>query len=597
MNTIFTGRARRSARADIVTDMHAGLHGCDGARGATRPTHKNAILVAFLCSLCCLLFNPGSANAAQLTINVGTTNNDGTGDTLRSAFQKVNTNFNTIFAGLIYGTNTLQFSNICTVVQNADTNRIIVSGAGQPGVNGVYIQGNPGIYNLTNATLGIYYDGFAWSLTNAAQDILYFADITFTDTPVSAVAWALGSGAAPGPVSAYGAVTNCVTVLAASGGFDLPVLSTNLYLDATLGNDSTAVRGRPDRPWRHLQVALLSQRPGDTLYLGPGTFPDLGPYGQYFYVSNNVRIVGAGRGLTTVGTSNLAEERIICSSGTVLRDFTLHGALWIGHETTTNIATNCIVERLQVFGVADAIKVNRFEQMLTVSDCWLDSPFDVMADWECRPGGSNRVIRFYNSILRGAYNGNSTRVHGIDGGDNRIEMFGGSIEAFHGPTHNQCVRLDVDGVRTNKTGSVLLSNVRLRHQSTNGLSLMVSNFYNLPIFLDNCTEEVVTGPLTSGSFTNQWWHRNIALGNGSARTNRLVDVTSLTNALAAISEQGHRVTISDDLRTASGTNLYIYPHGTQKINGVLSYTNITADGGSMTLMIRSNGWQIISSFP
>jgi hypothetical protein len=36
-------------------------------------------------------------HSAQLTISVGSTANDGTGDSLRSAFQKVNTNFTTLF--------------------------------------------------------------------------------------------------------------------------------------------------------------------------------------------------------------------------------------------------------------------------------------------------------------------------------------------------------------------------------------------------------------------------------------------------------------------------------------------------------------------
>ena len=47
-----------------------------------------------------LLLSCFAASSAQLSINIGTANNDGTGDTLRSAFAKVNTNFTTLFSGI-----------------------------------------------------------------------------------------------------------------------------------------------------------------------------------------------------------------------------------------------------------------------------------------------------------------------------------------------------------------------------------------------------------------------------------------------------------------------------------------------------------------
>ena len=42
---------------------------------------------------------------AQQTINIGTTANDGTGDPLRTAFDKINDNFDEIYGASATGTN------------------------------------------------------------------------------------------------------------------------------------------------------------------------------------------------------------------------------------------------------------------------------------------------------------------------------------------------------------------------------------------------------------------------------------------------------------------------------------------------------------
>lgn len=486
------------------------------------------------------------------------------------------------------------FTNQCYTSYGLDTNSTLaVSNAGLSAVNGIYRTNN-----LNGYTQGIYKVAFSTSfggyvISNATQQVYGFDDLGANNIG-EGIQWANDFlGNPPRPNSWWGPITNCFNTLASTIGVAVPMLSSNLYVNADIGNDTNAVRGRIDRPWRNLQAALANQRYGDTIHVGPGSYPELAAYGEAFNVSNRCRLVGAGREVTFIGTQGGSDETIRCGSEVTLRGFTSYGLPNIG--ALGIIATNCLLEDCTFDAAADAVYVSDFEVLLELRNCKLRTRYDGLADWSMRPGGSNRVIRLVNCDIYGN-NTIAGIIQGITGGDSRIEMFGGSIEVYNGSQRNTCVTLDVDTFRTNKTGSILLSNVRLRHASTN-LSLLATNFNNLPIFLDNCTQEVVTGPLTSGSFTNQWWHRNIALGNGSTRTNRLVDVTSLTNALVAISEQGHRVTITDDLRTASGTNIVIVPHGTQRINGLLTQTNITADGGSMTLMIRSNGWQVISRFP
>ena len=53
--------------------------------------------IAILLALACLVLVLAAVRAAQLQINLGTTANDNTGDTLRTAFQKVNSNFTDLY--------------------------------------------------------------------------------------------------------------------------------------------------------------------------------------------------------------------------------------------------------------------------------------------------------------------------------------------------------------------------------------------------------------------------------------------------------------------------------------------------------------------
>lgn len=156
-----------------------------------------------------LLINPISAPAAeQLTINVGSAANDGAGDTVRAAFQKVNTNFTSLFNMVSTGTGQFTATNECHTVPNANTNVLVVSGAGTSAANGTYTQSTVGIYLKTATTHGIYTDGIDWFLTNSFGTPLYGLE---GDNP-SGSAWSVMAGVAPAPASVFDSVTNCVTV-------------------------------------------------------------------------------------------------------------------------------------------------------------------------------------------------------------------------------------------------------------------------------------------------------------------------------------------------------------------------------------------------
>lgn len=97
--------------------------------------------------------------------------------------------------------------------------------------------------------------------------------------------------------------------------------------------------------------------------------------------------------------------------------------------------------------------------------------------------------------------------------------------------------------------------------------------------------------LVAGSYTNNVWDRVVHIPNGSARTNRLLNA-ALTNYFP------WPITIIDSGKTASGTNVWVATVASQTINGGPSQTNITADGGSLTLVPDGAGnWRIVSAYP
>jgi hypothetical protein len=94
---------------------------------------------------------------AQLTINVGTAANDGSGDTVRQAFQKVNTNFNYVFTNFA----TLQVTNGLGPALAFDSKQISV-------VNGTNVLVKPGAA-LSNSVFYPDSGGVAWSVADSSQ--------------------------------------------------------------------------------------------------------------------------------------------------------------------------------------------------------------------------------------------------------------------------------------------------------------------------------------------------------------------------------------------------------------------------------------------
>lgn len=508
-------------------------------------------------------------------------------------------------SSLIAGTNLLRFTNECyvTAVYGLDTNSSLsLSNAGLAAVNGIYRT------NLLNGyTQGIYKVAWSpssgiWVVSNATAEVYGF-DIFGASNIGEGVDWAQDFLANPPPPTSWWGpvnVTNCFTVLASSAGLAQPMVSSNLYVSLA-GNDTNALRGRIDRPWRNPQRALLASRPGDRVIVDAGQFDTPSAFGSLYWVSNRVSLIGAGRGVTIIGTAGGTEEHLLCASEVALRDFTFIGSIRMGALEMGVTSTNCLIDGCEILATEDIIHCLAMEGTMTMNNCKGVTTWDGLTFVDMRPGGSNRVLRAINCDLMATNTGLvNPQMRLIKGNDVRMEIIGGSLSQIgylSGLGQAALITMDVDGSMTNNSGSVLCRNVAFYRTVTNGSAFLVTNFLNrTPIFFDNCTPEITIAAFTSGSFTNGWWHRDIAIPNGSVRTNRLVNTTSLTNALVAASEQGHRVTIRDTGGTASGTNIQIFPSGGQKINQQTS-TNITTDYGTMTLMILGTNWTVTSKTP
>jgi hypothetical protein len=92
--------------------------------------------------------------------------------------------------------------------------------------------------------------------------------------------------------------------------------------------------------------------------------------------------------------------------------------------------------------------------------------------------------------------------------------------------------------------------------------------------------------LTNGSYTNTPNDRFVYIPSGSARTNRLFDATTSTNAL---------ITIKDAPGHAAGTNIIVVGLSGQTIDGAASYT-MSGAYGAVTLQVYGTNWAIVSKY-
>ena len=155
---------------------------------------------------------------ARQTINIGSTANDGTGDPLRTAFNKVNENFIEVYDGINVFDQNLNTSNNVTFNEVSVNDDLTISGS-------IVSNSSFTVTSEIGATSsGVFLDGVNDAILFATSNVIIRSDNdgTFKDLTFSAN----GNLEAPGTISA-----NSVN---ATNHFRLPVYATDAARDSAI---------------------------------------------------------------------------------------------------------------------------------------------------------------------------------------------------------------------------------------------------------------------------------------------------------------------------------------------------------------------------
>jgi hypothetical protein len=389
----------------------------------------------------------------------------------------------TIYGGLNLAgpTNVVLYATNQTVVTTPpNTNVIVVSGAGVDPANGAYTlqsaSPNPLYVNANGLQLVYTPDDpdYAWEILGPTGVVLYGSrDDDFSN----AGGWEVVHVMGPTPAAvAYGVnlVTNSVMQLAVAGAkVPGPVLGNELYVNAAIGNDLFAQRGRPDQPYKTVYAALQDATTNDVVRVGPGIYNET-PFRMT--LPPGLKLIGAGKRVTCIyGPPGLIfAANLDLSSSNVLSSFSTDFIISLGGYSLTyptyGGTTNALLENIEAYGRGDVV-YGAWWQGFRAVNCDFISRSDCFADAQSGDAGTNAVAELYNCRLFTDCQGLShSSNHGIASlGRGQIRMFGGSIEARNSD-ESACV-LAGGGAGS----SVELSGVSLRYSTTNsgGVALAI----------------------------------------------------------------------------------------------------------------------------
>jgi hypothetical protein len=359
----------------------------------------------------------------------------------------------------------LYTTNNSVVTTSANTNIIVVSGAGSAAANGTYtLQStsphllfvNPNGMNLACLPDDLTY---VWQITDSTKRVLYGSgaeDVTAANN------WAQIAGKAPSPSAiAYGTdlITNFMTQLAVAGAaIPSPSLGNELYVNATIGNDLFAQRGRPDLPYATVYAALQAADPGDVVRVAAGVYNETA---FRLTLPPGLKLIGAGKRVTCIyghpAMTGLADLDL--STSNVLSSFSTDFLISLGGYSMCYPAygatTNALLENLEATGVSDVVYGSWWQGFRAIN-CDFISQSDCFADAQSGDSGTNAVAELFNCRLQGGW-------HGIANfGRGQLRMFGGAIEARNSIS-GACV-LAWDSQRPG--ASIELSGVSLRYSAT-----------------------------------------------------------------------------------------------------------------------------------
>lgn len=411
----------------------------------------------------------------------------------------------TVYGGLSLAGQTnvvLCATNNYVVTTPPNTNVILVSGAGSAAANGTYMMQSvwPNrLYANSSGMKMVYLSedlDYVWWITNSAGATLYGSwadDVGNTD------AWSVVSGVFPKPSRiGYGVnlVTNYITQLAVQGAnVPGPLLGKELYVNAAIGNDIFAQRGRPDLPYKTVRAALLASTTNDIVRVAPGV------YSETFYMTlpPGLKLLGAGKRVTCLYGSKAGFANLDLSRSNLLSSFSTDFIISLGGYAFTAPAygpsSDALLENIEAYGVSDVV-FGTWWQGFRAVNCDLTSQSDCFADGQLGDTGTNAVAELYNCRLIAGW-------HTVANyGRSQIRVVGGSIEVTN-PDSCACVFAWNTGM---PGASIELSSVALRvpPATESGRSWAIKNESS-----GNCTVTVkgmlldaadVYGPVTYTGF-------------------------------------------------------------------------------------------------
>ena len=403
----------------------------------------------------------------QQIINVGQVANDGTGESLRDAFNAVNNNFANVWAAgpvdsqVVIGNNRISTNetNLDLILAGNGVGNVVLSSTTVPSIDSVYDIGSPVRYFDT--TYSRYYYGNGAFLTGisgggnanysnanvAAYLPTYTGNLVSLTGPVVTTANVTGGNIrTAGTVSATGNITGANVIAALYTGNTVSVTgniaSANLNLSGNLsiaGNVNSALTVRANISGTNV---ITGGNAFATYFIGNGsqlTGIVVSGGSSIENGNSNVRIGGANANVT-VGVNNVSNVAVFTQTGmSVAGNVTATNFIGnvigniSGNLTVPGANTEVLFNNNGVVGTANAFTFNSATSVLSVNGNVVAGNFvgngqaltSVMAD---RGGDSNN----WNTLIQmGVYTVNRTSWSGTIGTPLDSQVFVGLLEVVN----------------------------------------------------------------------------------------------------------------------------------------------------------------------